>query len=64
MQNLKSSVLDEVKPLSAIHEDATSVFSVGSKDILDWITDIIQYKDTKDLLADLIHARKLKLKAL
>ena len=29
MQNLKRSVLVEVKPLSAIHEDATTVFNVS-----------------------------------
>ena len=63
MQNLKSSVLDEVKPLSAIHEDVTFVFNVGSKDIPDWMTNIIQYKETGDLLANSILTRKLKLKA-
>ena len=54
----------EVKPLSAIHEDATSVFNVGNKDIPDWMRDIIQYKETEDLPADLILAIKLKLKSL
>ena len=41
MQNLKRSVLVEVKRLSAIHENATSVFNVDSKDIPDWMRDII-----------------------
>ena len=41
MQNLKRSVLVEVKPLSTIHEDATSVFNVGSKDVSDRMKDII-----------------------
>ena len=63
MQNLKRSVLVEVKPLSAIHEDVTFVFNVGSKDIPDWMTNIIQYKETGDLLANSILTRKLKLKA-
>ena len=64
MQNLKRSVLVEVKSLSAIHEDSTSVFNVSSKDILDWMGDIIQYKVTGDLPVDPILARKIKLKAL
>ena len=64
MQNLKRLVLVEVKSLSAIHEDAISVFNVGSKHIPDWMKDIIQYKETGDLPSDPILARKLKLKAL
>ena len=35
MKNLKRSVLVEVKPLSSIHEDATSVFNIGNGDIPD-----------------------------
>ena len=50
--------------MSAIHEDATSVFNVGNKDIPDWMRDIIQYKETRDFSADPIHAKKLKLKSL
>ena len=64
MQNLKRSFLVEVKPLSTIYEHATFAFNVGSKDIPDWMKDIIQYKETGDLPADPILARKLKLKAL
>ena len=48
----------------SIHEDATFVFNVGSKDIPYWMRDIIQYKETGDLLTDPILARKLKLKSL
>ena len=57
MQNLKRSILVEVKLLSAIHEDAISVFNVGNKDIPDWMKDIIQYKETGDLPSDPILAR-------
>ena len=57
MQNLKRLVLVEVKSLSAIHEDAISVFNVGSKHIPDWMKDIIQYKETGDLPSDPILAR-------
>ena len=64
MQSLKRSILVEVKPFSEIHEETTSVFNVGGKDILDWMRDIIQYKVTGDLHADPILARKMKLKAL
>ena len=64
IQNLKRSLLVEVKPLNAIHEDATSVFNISSKNIPVWMGDIIQYKIIGDLLADPILARKLKLKAL
>ena len=64
IQNLKRSVLVEVKPLSAIHEDTISVFNIGNKNIPNWMKDIIQYKDIGDLPADLVHAKKLKLKAL
>ena len=35
MQNLKWSVLVEVKPVSSIHEDTTSVFNIGSRDLSD-----------------------------
>lgn len=61
---LKRSVLVEVKPLSSIHEDATFIFNVGSRVILDWMRDIIQYKESGEFLVDLVLARKLKLKSL
>jgi ribonuclease HI len=44
MQNLNRPVLVEVKPVSSIHEDATSVFSIGNSDLPDWMKDLIQYK--------------------
>ena len=35
MRNFKRSVLVEVKPVSSIHEDTTSVFNIGSRDLSD-----------------------------
>ena len=54
----------EVEPLSAIHENDTSVFRIGSKDVPDWMKEIIQYKKTGILIEDPIKIRKLKLKSL
>ena len=64
MQNLKRSVLVEVKPFSSIHEDAMSVFNIGSRDVPDWMNDIIQYKENGELPTKPILAKKLKLKSL
>ena len=41
MQNLKRTVLVEVKPLSSIHENTISVFNING-DVPDWMKDIIQ----------------------
>ena len=64
MQNLKTSVLVEVKPVSSIHEDATSIFNIGNRDLPNCMKDLIQYKETGELPADLILARKMKMKSL
>ena len=63
MQNLKRSVLVEVKSLSSIHENTTFVFYTGSGDVLDWMKDIIQYKESGELPADPIPTRMVKLKS-
>ena len=64
MQNLKRSVLVIVKPVSSIHEDATSVFDIGSRDLPDWMKDLIQYKENGELPADPVLTRKMKMKSL
>ena len=63
MQNLKRSVLVEVKPFSSIHESSTSVFNIGNVDIPDWMGNIIQYIESGELPVDPILPRKVKLKA-
>ena len=63
MQNLNRSVLVEVKSLSSIHENSTSVFYTGNGDVPDWMKDIIQYKESGELPTYPILARKVKLKS-
>jgi reverse transcriptase-like protein len=58
MQDLNRSVLVEVKPVSSIHEDATSVFNVENKDLSNWMKNIIQYNNDGELPTDPVLARK------
>ena len=64
MQNLKRSVLVEVKPVSSIHEDDTSIFNIEDRNLPDWMKNLIQYKKNGELPADPVLARRMKMKSL
>ena len=43
--DIKGSVLVEVKPQSAIHEDATLIFVIHSQNLPSWLEEMIRYKE-------------------
>ena len=57
---MKRSVLIEVKPQSAIHEDFTSVFAINRQSLLSWMEEMLKYKEEGELLEDPNRAKKIK----
>ena len=49
---MKRSVLVEVKPLSAIHEDAASVFAINRQSLPSWMEETLKYKEEGELPED------------
>ena len=57
---MKRSVLVEVKPQSAIHEDANSVFAIDRQNLSLWMEEMLKYKEEGELPEDPNRAKKIK----